>query len=134
MSYTHQRNAEDIRRVLCTLIPTLKDPRISGMLTVVRVELPGDGSICRVYVSAMEGLKVAKVSARGLTAAGGFIRHEVGSRLRLRTIPHFEFIADDSIAYAAEISQKLKDLGLEGESAAPNRPEQEQDDEDEKRD
>jgi len=112
MSFTNQRNSEDIKRVLCALIPTLKDPRISGMLSVVRVDLSGDGSLCRVYISAVEGMKVAKVSARGLEAAGGFIRHEVGSKLRLRVIPHFEFIADDSIEYSAEIAKKLKDLNL----------------------
>jgi ribosome-binding factor A len=115
MSFTNQRNSEDIKRVLSTIIPTLKDPRISGMLSIVRIDLSGDGSICRVYVSAIEGMKVAKVSARGLEAAGGFIRHEVGSRLRLRVIPHFEFIADDSIEYSAEISKKLKDLNTPGE-------------------
>ncbi|HNX14133.1 MAG TPA: 30S ribosome-binding factor RbfA [Oscillospiraceae bacterium] len=115
MSFTNQRNSEDIKRVLCSVIPTLKDPRISGMLSVVRVDLSGDGSSCRVYVSAIEGMKVAKVSARGLEAAGGFIRHEVGTRLRLRVIPHFEFIADDSIEYSAEIAKKLKDLNIPAE-------------------
>ena len=114
MSYNNQRNSEDIKRILSTIIPTLKDPRISGMLSIVRLDLTGDGSLCRVYVSAVEGLKVAKVSARGLEAAGGFIRHEVGTRLRLRVIPHFEFIADDSIEYSAEIARKLKDLNIPG--------------------
>jgi len=116
MSYNNQRNSEDIKRILSTIIPTLKDPRISGMLSIVRLDLTGDGSLCRVYVSAVEGLKVAKVSARGLEAAGGFIRHEVGTRLRLRVIPHFEFIADDSIEYSAEIARKLKDLNIPGEN------------------
>jgi len=116
MSYNNQRNSEDIKLVLSTIIPTLKDPRISGMLSIVRIDLTGDGSLCRVYVSAIEGMKVAKVSARGLEAAGGFIRHEVGTRLRLRVIPHFEFIADDSIEYSAEIARKLKNLNIPGEN------------------
>ncbi len=115
MSYNNQRSREDIKRVLSTIIPTLKDPRISGMLSIVRVDLTGDGSLCRVYISAVEGMKVAKVSARGLEAAGGFIRHEIGSRLRLRVIPHFEFIADDGIEYSAEIAKKLKNLNMTDE-------------------
>lgn len=113
MAYSNKRNAEDIKRELCALIPSLKDPRISEMLTVVRTELSGDGSLCRVYVSSLEGLKVSKVSARGLTAAGGFIRHEIGTRLRLRVIPKFEFIADDSIEYSADIARKIRELGIE---------------------
>lgn len=128
MPYTNQRNAEDIRRELCAIIPTLKDPRISGMLSVVRVNLTGDGSICRVYISAIEGLKVSKVSARGLTAAGGFIRREIAKKLRLRVIPQFEFIADDSIEYSAQISQKLHDLGVD---SADNGSEKEKEEDDE---
>lgn len=118
MAYTNQRLAEDIKRRLCAIIPTLKDPRISPMITVVRVELSGDGSLCRVYVSALEGLKVSKVSARGLTAAGGYIRREIASGLRLRTIPQFEFIADDSMEYAAEMAEKIKALGVENDPPA----------------
>lgn len=116
MGYNQQRTAEDIKRELAMLIPTLKDPRISGMLSIVKLDLSGDGSSCKVYVSAIEGMKTSKVSARGLTAAAGFIRREIARKLRLRVIPHFEFIADDSIEYSAHIAQKLRTLGADGAS------------------
>lgn len=114
MGYHQQRTAEDLKHELAAIIPTLKDPRISGMLSIVKLDLSGDGSECKVYVSAIEGLKVSKVSARGLTAAAGFIRRELAHRLRLRVIPHFEFIADDSIEYSAHIAKRLRDLGADG--------------------
>lgn len=127
MGYNQQRTAEDIKRELALIIPTLKDPRISGMLSIVKLDLSGDGSACKVYISAIEGLKVSKVSARGLTAAAGFIRREIARKLRLRVIPHFEFIADDSIEYSAQIAQKLKDLG-EGVEEAPESLESDEND------
>ncbi len=109
-SYRRDRAEEDIKRELTAIIPRLKDPRISGMLSVVRLELAPDMSRAKVYVSAMEGLAVAKTAARGLQAAGGFIQREIASKLRLRTIPFFEFIADNSIEYSAEISKKIESV------------------------
>ena len=65
----------------------------------------------------------AKTACSVLASAGGFIRSELFSRLKLRKSPQLHFIADDSIAYAADISEKLNSLGLTGgndaDSAVP---------------
>ncbi|MCQ2434074.1 MAG: 30S ribosome-binding factor RbfA [Oscillospiraceae bacterium] len=108
------RVQEDILRELTAILPTLKDPRIAPMLSVVRVELAGDMGHCKIYVSSMNGIEEAKASCAGLRSASGYIRRELFSRLGLRKSPELHFVADDSIAYAADISEKLNELGLHG--------------------
>ena len=49
-----------------------------------------------------------------MTKASGFIRRELFRRLDLRKSPELHFVADDSIEYASDISEKLSNLGLTG--------------------
>jgi len=109
-SHRVQRTAEDLKRELSDIIRTLKDPRITGMLSIVKLDLSSDYSYCKVYISSMEGLDNAKNAVEGLKSASGFIRREVGMRIKMRKIPEFKFIPDDGIAYSADLNQKLKDL------------------------
>ena len=107
------RISEDIKREIISIMRELKDPRISGMLTVVKVEVSGDLSYAKVYISAIEGIEVAKSSAKGLQNAQGFIRKQLGSRLHLRKSPELKFIADDSIEKGMDIFEKIKELNNE---------------------
>ena len=91
----------------------LKDPRISGMLTVVKVEVSGDLSYAKIYISAMEGLEQAKSSVKGLDSAKGYIRKQLGSRLHLRKSPELKFIADNSIEKGMDLFEKIKELNHE---------------------
>ena len=109
-SHRIDRISEDMKRELSDILRELKDPRISGLLSIVRVDVSGDLSYAKVYISAMEGLARAQKAVEGLTSAAGYIRTELGSRLSLRHVPKLQFIASDSIAYSAEISRKLEEL------------------------
>lgn len=109
-SYRVERTAEDIRFQLGNLMRELKDPRISGMLSVVKIDLSSDFSFCKVYVSSLEGIERAKEAVRGLESAAGYIRREIGARLKLRHVPSFQFVADDSIEHSAEISKLIREL------------------------
>ena len=55
--YHIDRITEDIKREIVAILRELKDPRISGMLTVVKVSVTNDLSYAKVYVSAMEGME-----------------------------------------------------------------------------
>lgn len=112
-SFKIGRLQEDILRELAAIMrEEIKDPRITPDLTIVRVELAGDMGHCKVYVSSLTELSRAKEACKVLTKASGFIRKELFHRLKLRKSPEMHFIADDSIAYAADISEKLSGLGL----------------------
>lgn len=110
-SYKLGRTTEDIRREVSAILRELKDPRVSGcMLSVVRVEVTNDHSYCTVYVSAMEGMETAENAVKGLKSAAGYVRRELGNRLKLRHVPEMIFKATDSIEYSANISRILHDL------------------------
>ncbi|MDE5769956.1 MAG: 30S ribosome-binding factor RbfA [Oscillospiraceae bacterium] len=111
-SFKNNRMSEDIHRELTDIFRLVKDPRVSQMLSVVRVELAGDGSHCKVYVSSLYGLEDTRQSVKGLRSAAGFIRRELFSRLKMRKSPELEFIADDSIARGAEVTKKLDQIQL----------------------
>mgnify|MGYP001515169035 CR=1 FL=1 len=83
--YHIDRITEDIKREIVAILRELKDPRISGMLTVVKVSVTNDLSYAKVYVSAMEGMEAAKC-------------------------PELRFIADDSIEKGFALWDKLKEL------------------------
>ena len=109
-SYRASRTEEDMKRELSDIMRSLKDPRVSGLLSIVKMELSRDMPHCKVYISAMEGLEAAKNAVRGLDSASGFIKRELNARMKLRKLPEFKFIADDSIAHSAGISRMLEDL------------------------
>lgn len=109
-----ERITEDIKRELTAIFRELKDPRVSGaFLSIVRVEVTNDLSYCTVSVSAIEGLDRAKQAVKGLESAAGFIRRELGHRLRLRHVPELIFKATDSIEYSAHINRILHDLDID---------------------
>ena len=118
-NYKMDRTSEDILRELTAILRRVKDPRVSGMISIVRVEVSNDMSYAKVYISfsvtrvSSAAIKSACPSiraARGLKSAAGFMRRELGSALHLRHVPELRFIPDDSIAYSARIAKTLQDL------------------------
>ena len=105
-----QRLNEDVKRELTDILRSVKDPRVDKLLTVVKVDLSGDYSYCKVYVSSLEGMERTRESVKGLESAAGYIRRELCLRVKMRRSPELHFVADDSIEYGAEISKKLNDL------------------------
>lgn len=104
------RITQDMKYELSSILRELKDPRISKMLSIVKVYVSNDMSHCKVYVSAIEGMDKTKESVEGLKSATGFVKREISNRLHLRKCPDITFIADDSIAYGAQINKMLEDL------------------------
>lgn len=87
----------------------IKDPRI-GFVSVTSVEVSRDLRHARVYISVLGGDEERRATLAALEGARGFIRGEVGRRLRLRFAPELVFRADDSIAHGAEISRLLAEI------------------------
>lgn len=106
--YRVSRVSEDIKREITAIIRELKDPRVAGkMLTVVRVEVSSDASFAKVFISDFGGIENAREAVKGLTAATGYIRREVGQRLHLRKTPELKFVADDSVERGFNMFKKL---------------------------
>ena len=87
---------EDIQRELASLIRTVKDPRVHGLISITRVDTTTDLRYCRVYVSVLDHSDVKEV-VKGLKSAAGYLRRELGRVLTLRYTPELQCIEDDSI-------------------------------------
>ena len=104
--YKINRVSSDIRLCLSELLREIKDPRVSKMLSIVKLDVSGDMSYATVYVSAIEGFEKTQESVKALNKnAGGYIRRELGARMKLRKVPELRFIADNSIENSAQISK-----------------------------
>jgi len=111
-SKRHSRTNEDIRLVMSELLREIKDPRIQqGLISVTNTEATGDLKYCKVYVSVM-GLKNEKEFMKGIKSASGWLRRELGMRLKLRNVPELVFQLDRSIEYGAHINSILSELDI----------------------
>lgn len=110
-SYKTNRAEEDIKRELTDIMRGLKDPRLDGaMLSIVGIHLTNDYSYCTVYISSLEGIEKTKEAVKGLESASGYIRREIGQRVKIRKLPQFTFVADDGIEYSSNLNKLMHEL------------------------
>lgn len=99
---------EEVQRELANLIPNVKDPRVTGMISVTAVETTPDLRFAKVYVSMLDKSS-AKEVVKGLKSAAGYLRRELGRSLNLRYTPELFFEEDNSIDHGAHILELLRD-------------------------
>lgn len=93
----------------------LKDPRV-GFITVTAAEVSADLRHATVYVSIMGSDEEKKESYQGLNTAKGFIRSELGKRLRIKFVPEITFTIDDSVEESMRISKLIDEIHKKEES------------------
>ena len=97
------RVAEQMKKELGEIInQKIKDPRV-GFVTVTDVDLTNDLQIATVYISVYGDEAEKEASLIGLSKASGFIRTEVGRRIRLRKVPEISFKFDEAHEYGNRI-------------------------------
>ena len=101
---------EEIQKELSSLIRNLKDPRVQNtMISITRVEATPDLRYAKVYVSFLQEDRAAD-ALKGLKSAGGYLRRELGSALKLRYTPELVWALDDSITYGAKMLKLINSL------------------------
>ncbi len=110
------RIGEEIKKELSILLQReMKDPRI-GFVTVTGVEVTSDLQLAKVYVSVFGSAEQKEDSLKGLQKAKGFLRTEIGRRIKLRHVPDLVFKMDTSIDYGNKIDSILREISShEGE-------------------
>ena len=98
---------EEIQRELASLIPNVKDPRVSGLISVTAVDTTPDLRYAKIYISVLDKSDCAQV-LKGLKSASGYLRRELGHALQLRYTPELTFVRDDSIEQGAHILDMLR--------------------------
>jgi len=119
--YRQGRLGEEIRKIISDLLlRDIKDPRLSGLMSISAVEVTSDGSLATVYVSLLkdvsrENLKEEqKEVLAAFESAKGLIKREIGRQIKLRHIPELIFKLDQSMEYGRHISQIIDELGIGG--------------------
>ena len=106
--YHRGRLGEALREEIETIVEgELGDPRI-GLASVTSVELAEDSRSARILMAVHGNEEECQRTLEGLTAAVGFIRHEVADRLHLRRAPELYFVLDRSEKFNARINELLK--------------------------
>ncbi|MBQ8800823.1 MAG: 30S ribosome-binding factor RbfA [Clostridium sp.] len=98
---------EEIQREMSSLIRTVKDPRVTGLISVTAVDTTPDLKYCKLYISVLDKSDVDQV-LKGLKSASGYLRRELGRSLNLRNTPELTFVRDDSIDQGAHILDMLR--------------------------
>ena len=97
-----------MRRLLADLIRNeVKDPRIPMLTSVTDVEMTGDLSQATVYVSVMGTEEEQEACLQALKGASGFLRREVGQKMRIRVSPELHFKLDKSITDGIKMSRLI---------------------------
>lgn len=113
-SVRYDRINEELKKALSVIVREMKDPRISPMTTILRVEATNDLKLAKVKVSVYDKSDdVRKETVVQLNRAEGFIARELGKRVDIRRIPTLKFTLDDSIEYAVHISEIINQLNSE---------------------
>lgn len=111
-----QRVVEQIRRELAELIRLeVKDPRV-GFITLTDVEITPDYAHAKVFFTSMTGEGDVPGILQGLRRASGFLRRELGRRIRIHTIPELHFHYDRSVEEGARLSQLIDAVVKEDEA------------------
>ena len=119
-----RRIESEIQRVISELVAReVKDPRV-GNVTITAVSLAADMGVAKIFFMPFASRNPAEQVRIGLTHAAGFLRGEVGRRLRLRHAPRLEFVIDDTADKAAHLT------GLINQAVASDRAHGSGDDDD----
>ncbi|WP_210363863.1 30S ribosome-binding factor RbfA [Bacillus sp. REN3] len=110
MAHRVNRVGEQMKKELGDIISRkIKDPRI-GFVTVTDVQVTGDLQQAKVYISVLGDEEQKENTLKGLAKAKGFIRTEIGQRIRLRKTPELIFEFDETMAYGNRINTLIHEL------------------------
>ena len=100
------------------LLKQVRDPRI-GSITITGAKVTDDLRTARVYFVELGQDACSDAVQAGLEKAKGFLRRELGRRLRLRHVPEILFAYDSSFAYGNKIERLLSEIHAQEETDAP---------------
>ena len=116
-----ERLAGEIQKEIAAILDReIKDPRL-GIVSVVAVDIAPDGCSARVYISPLLASADKKKVTAALESAKGYIKRELGKRLKTRMIPELYFHVDSSIAYGVRMIKKVDEQIAADELAAEDR-------------
>jgi ribosome-binding factor A len=105
------RISEEIRKIVSHMVQfEIKDPRISEMTSVTRVDTTNDLRFVNIYISVLGTEEEAKETLLALGRAKGYIRKAIGKDIQLRYTPEPVFKLDTSIEHSVRMSQLIEEV------------------------
>ncbi len=106
----HERLEQDVKIALSDIIMNeVKEPDVSGLISVTDVHITPDQKYAKVYISIYGKTNKNKV-IDALKKASGFIKKELGRRVRMRNMPDITFTLDESMEYGAYMDKVIKEV------------------------
>lgn len=116
-----KRIAKELQKEISSILANdIKDPRIGSLVSITDVELSKDLEMAKVYVSSFGDRNEREDIIEGLENASGFIKRELGIRLKLRNIPDLRFLIDDSIERGIYMDKLISDVIRQDEENRKN--------------
>lgn len=117
----HERIQQDVKVALSKIIGyEIKNPSVTGLISVTDVEITPDLKYAKVYISIFGRQNKEKILV-ALKQSSGFIRSNLGTKVRMRNIPMLTFVIDDSIEYGSHMEKVIKEvMGKENVAAKEN--------------
>lgn len=103
------RVADQLQRELGALVPAIKDPRVTGIVTISSIDVSPDLAYAKVFVTVLEADSPEETVA-GLNHAVGFLRGRLGERMRLRGVPRLTFEYDRTLDRVDRVERLLRDV------------------------
>jgi ribosome-binding factor A len=116
--HTEQVASVLARAVQDVLVRGLHDPRVRGLISVTGVKVSDDLANATVMLSIMPA-EHADLAMHGIRHAGGYIRREVGNRVRMRRVPRLSFKLDHSLKRQSEVLAAIDAAMRREAKAAP---------------
>ncbi|MCL2739621.1 MAG: 30S ribosome-binding factor RbfA [Oscillospiraceae bacterium] len=110
MQHRQEKINGEIRRVLAEILREVKDPRLGKMISVTGVEATNDLKQAKIFVSVLGDEKTKKEAMDVLGTSSGHIRHELGEKMELHTLPELLFELDESMDQGARIDAILNEI------------------------
>lgn len=119
MQYRSDRLAHELKNEISFIIAReVKDPRV-GFATVTNAKVSPDLRYARIFVSVFGSPAKQNETLLALQRATGFIRRQLGSRIKLRHCPELQFTFDESIEYGAKMDALLAEVSKDLPVADP---------------
>jgi ribosome-binding factor A len=121
--------SEEIKKIVSHIMMfEIKDPRVSKLSSITHVEVTNDLRFVTIYISVFDPKHNVDVHIEGLNSAKGFIRKEIGKKLKLHFTPEPIFKADDSIEHGMHINEILNTLDIKHDEKPVDEDEDDDDD------
>ncbi|MEO7795913.1 MAG: 30S ribosome-binding factor RbfA [Thermoanaerobaculia bacterium] len=113
MSQRTDRVADSLRKELSMLLMReVRDPRVA-LATISRVQVARDLGHARIWISVLGDETVRQQTMEGIEHAKGFLRTQIGRRLKLRVTPELAFELDRGAEYLQDMTELLEKLHKE---------------------